>query len=547
MKLKFILIICVIALSPIYTQNKGEDLLNETYKVLSKQINASASDTIQQRIFLKAYLKKARIEQNDKEIVQGYKNYLHNVPKEQMVVYADSMVGAALKSKDKILISSAYQTKGHTFYWLKRHKKALDNYVIANNYLSESKEKDPSLKYGLRYNTGQVYYFLEQYEEALSELNPSLEYFKTRNNTAYLVILHSIGLCYRSMRNNADCSKINQQGIEKSIELGDHRMEDYFKHSEGINQYFMDNYKVAIESLKKVNPAVEKYGDFGNVTLGHYYIGKSYWALEKSQDAITYLKLVDQSVTKNKYIKEEILDTYDILVAYYKSIGNTAMFHHYQEKQLTAINLLMSKKDELYPKINKGFRLANETREKEKALSLFESAKRQNVILGAASLLLFITLSWVIINYFHKIAPQSILNKVTKQTPKNHTVSVISEEIEIPIIKQLERFEKNKKYLNKDLSLSSLASSFHTNPKHLTEIIKKEKGNKYSDYINELRIAHVIQYIVDSEKKKITSRKLTEVGGYSSISQFIRNFKERTGIPPADYIKKLKKKTSKES
>src|SRR5690554_1713060 len=201
MKFKILLFIYAITISSIYTQNSSDDILKESYASIYKKINASDKGSIQQRFLLEAYMQKARTENNWKRIVQGYKNYLHQSPREEMIVYADSMVYTALNSKDDHLVASAYLTKGLTYYWNKHYSKALDNYILSNKYLNQSNSENPYLKYKLSYNMGLIKYYLEQYEEALSELKTGLEYFETHNRKAYLASLHFTGHCYRNLGN----------------------------------------------------------------------------------------------------------------------------------------------------------------------------------------------------------------------------------------------------------------------------------------------------------------------------------------------------------
>src|SRR5690606_17243327 len=154
MKFKILFFIYAITISTIYAQNTSDEILKESYTTIYKMIKATDEDSIQQRFLLKGFMQKARIENNWKQIVQGYKNYLHQSPREQMIVYADSMVYSALDSKDTHLIASAFLTKGLTYYWYKQYGKALDNYILSNKYLQKSNSENPYLKNKLSYNMG---------------------------------------------------------------------------------------------------------------------------------------------------------------------------------------------------------------------------------------------------------------------------------------------------------------------------------------------------------------------------------------------------------
>lgn len=557
MKIKFILILYTITFSIAYSQNNSKDILKDSYITIYKKINTSDSDPIKQQYFLEAYMKKARMENNWEKIVNGYKNYLHHSPRKQMIVYADSMVYAALDSDKMKLIASAYLTKGLTFYWNKNYVDALDNYILSYKYLQKSNSQDPYLKHKLAYNMGLIKYYLGRYNEALEELKPALDYFETDHRKAYLVTLHFMALCYRSLGNYKICSNINLKGIEKGKDLEDRSMEVYFRSSEGINQYYKGNYQAAIDSLVKVIPLIESKGDFANVTQGHYYIGKSYWELGKQKAAIPYLKLVDQSITKNNYIKQDILDTYTLLENYYKSKGELEAYQQYMAKEIQATKTLLARKDILSPKINKDYNqanLINEQNSKHNLTKLIRWKERINGLLWAlivGSTLLIVLFLWQ--NKGLRVRLKKNLEQFTFKSRKKNSGSKIdiSETTKNVIIEQLRVFENKEKYLNKNLSLEALSSSFDTNSKYVSFVIKQERRKKFPQYINELRIDWLVNSLRKNteagEQNDATISELAEIAGFSSVQSFTKHFKQKTGMSVSGYIRKLNAEYSKQA
>lgn len=72
-------------------------------------------------------------------------------------------------------------------------------------------------------------------------------------------------------------------------------------------------------------------------------------------------------------------------------------------------------------------------------------------------------------------------------------ISNISQEKELLILSQLDKYEKSEKYLNPNTSLSVLANSFKTNQTYLSEIINKHKNTNFSTYIHQLRINYLLK------------------------------------------------------
>ncbi|MFC3159191.1 Helix-turn-helix domain-containing protein [Chryseobacterium arachidis] len=109
------------------------------------------------------------------------------------------------------------------------------------------------------------------------------------------------------------------------------------------------------------------------------------------------------------------------------------------------------------------------------------------------------------------------------------------------ILQKLEKFEKSEKYLKKDNSLTSLASSLETNPRYLSEIIKQYKGKNFNNYLNGLRIQHIIQMLYKEpiyREYKITY--LAEHCGFASREVFAIAFKKETGMTPSYFIEQLR-------
>src|SRR5690606_34458764 len=105
------------------------------------KIENSQQDSATQSVYLRFFLEKAKSEKNWEEILNGYKNYLHYSSPTMALVYADSMIIAAEKSKDNALIGSAYLSKGIEYYGQKNYTEALNNYLIANKYISRTEDK----------------------------------------------------------------------------------------------------------------------------------------------------------------------------------------------------------------------------------------------------------------------------------------------------------------------------------------------------------------------------------------------------------------------
>lgn len=124
----------------------------------------------------------------------------------------------------------------------------------------------------------------------------------------------------------------------------------------------------------------------------------------------------------------------------------------------------------------------------------------------------------------------------------------ISPEIEEAIVKKLDKFELNKKYLEKDMTVRKMAAILNTNDKYVTKIIAKHRGKGTIEYINELKLDYIIEMLkTDSRYRNYTHKALGDEAGFRTTQSFTRAFKSHTGITPTYFSYKLKKSATTDS
>ena len=296
----------------VYAQRPGvpslDSLQRMGYTVLFDMIKgAVVGDTTKQQVYLSAYMEKAKNEKNWGEMVQGYKNYLHRSVGSVRVAYADSMVLTAKSARDTNLIGSAYLTKGIVCYSAKQYKQALDNYLLADQFLTGA--DDVYLQFKLKYNIALVKYYTEHFDEAIVLLKPCRDFFKEKSVPGYMNTLLLLARCHQRMKNYGLSRSINALGIVEGKRLGYTSRAIYFVQSEGINHALEGNYPLAIDLLDSSLRLIRTKGnDFANEVLGEFYLGKSYWGLDNREKAVDYFKKVDASFSARGYMKMELMD-----------------------------------------------------------------------------------------------------------------------------------------------------------------------------------------------------------------------------------------------
>jgi len=532
----------------------SDTLTNRDYDYLFDRIESFSKNQSTQLIYLTAFLKKAKKEKNWEEWVNAYKNYLHYSPLKLKLVYADSMIYTAKESKDNALIGSSYLSKGIVYYSQKMHNQALDNYLIANDFIEKTNDK--YLKNKVKYNIAHIKYYLGFYDEALVLFKECLAYFKNEkdNGRAYLNTLHSIGLCYNRVGNYGLCSEVNELGLQEGQRLSNQEMAPYFKHSEGINQFGKRNYTLAITYISYSIPFIREDQDFANEAVGYFYLGKSYWELKKPEIAMSFFRKVDQIFTSKNYIRPDLRENYELIIAYYKSKDSPKTQLHYIEKLLKADSILRSKFRYLSGKIHKEYDTKELLKEKDNIQLLLQKRKRDDIVLVSTIVLLFILL--LLLAYRHFMNKKFYKQKFEELMRKNgtddsmlqeskssgKTILDINPDAVASVLKQLERFENDRKYLEKDWTLGKLAVSFNSNNTYLSKIIFHYRGKKFVDYLNDLKVDYIIALLKkDKIIRNYTNKALAEEVGFSSTQRFTNAFVSKTKISPTYFIQELKK------
>lgn len=547
--MKNLLVVLFVCISLYTTGNEkyskeNDSLISKDYTYLEKQVVLNKKDTASAKKYAESWLRKAKKEENNQQQAMAYKAIMHLSERKFRMIYADSLLIQAKKTNNDAVIGSTYLTIGAAYYNDKNPIKALDCYVLANNYII--KTKDQYLINKIKYTIAQTKFYLGYYHESIALFLECMNYFEEENETAYLKTLHSISLCYNKLGRFDLCSFYNSLGIKKSTELEIEEMIPYFNNSEGINQYQLKKYNNAIRllgnSLKEIT--IESDYEFKANTL--FYLGKSYWELKDIEKAISYFHKVNLIIDEKDFIRPELRENYELLIKYYDRKENF-------KEQLFFINKLLSFDNSL----NKNFKYLTYKVHKEYDTKTLILAKQEienqmisnksfynlTVIGLSASMISLIIWHFSIKRRnkqkFEKLMQNSSSKEDFVKPQKNTT---ISPEVTNIILQNLEKFEKSKKYLEKDMSLTKIATLLNTNTKYASIIIADHRGKKLTNYINDLKIDHIVEILKTQNKfRNYTNKALAEEAGFGSTQIFTKAFNNRNGISPTYFIEELKK------
>ncbi|WP_291131760.1 tetratricopeptide repeat protein [Flavobacterium sp. UBA7682] len=530
-----------------FKNNRPDNIIGVTILILLVQISIAQTNTkTDKKIEAIKQLKEAKSTNDFAKMTTAYRALIYISDKKYTEKYADSMLGSARQTKDDEIIGAAYLTKGTLEYDKKRYSKALDNFIMADNFISKTNNR--YLIFKTKYTIAQIKYYLGFYHEAISLLKECLPYFEEENDIAHLSTLHSLGLCYNRIGNYEKSSLYNQLGLSIGIEYENLEITPYFKHSEGINNYYKNDFGKAIVQLKGVLPAIKQKQDFANETVAYFYIGKSHLALHHEEKAISFFIKVDDAFLKYNYIRPDLRENYELLIDYYKKHNNPQLQLKYINRLLKVDSILNNNYKYLSKKIFKEY----DTKKLIMAKQEIESAMIVNnrvhyfVITSLSGAIIFLGWRHTRNKKRYKQKFEELMNeKVKPEKPIQDTNSEITFDINPELVKtilqNLEKFEKNKKYLEKDMTLIKLSGYLKTNPKYASKIILKYRGKKIIEYISDLKIDYIVEKLKTENKyRNYTNKALAEEVGFGSTQNFTKAFNTRLEMPPTFFIQQLK-------
>ncbi len=184
------------------------------------------------------------------------------------------------------------------------------------------------------------------------------------------------------------------------------------------------------------------------------------------------------------------------------------------------------------------------------ASSRLMQVRKYNLV---TAILILVILGVFVVYYARASRYKTELQALTRESPvqrERRTLENVSDEgnfqignREQEILDRLKEFESSKVYLDPNLSLPAMATRLKTNRLYLNRLIHKYRNSQtYTDYINNLRISHILNEVrTDESYQRYKLSYIARCAGFSSPETFRRVFKKQVGMAPITYISQYHK------
>lgn len=99
--------------------------------------------------------------------------------------------------------------------------------------------------------------------------------------------------------------------------------------------------------------------------------------------------------------------------------------------------------------------------------------------------------------------------------------------------------QKDKLYLDPELTLVDLAQKLKIHPNTLSQVINSKEKKNFYDFVNAHRIKEFKRVISQPESQQYSLLGLALQCGFNSKTSFNRNFKKTTGLTPTDFLRQI--------
>lgn len=418
-----------------------------SYKKLSSLFNSYQENDERALVFVKMYIEKAKSEKNYLKLIAGYEEAIYySNTSQRKLIYSDSAIVTALKSKNKDQISRAYLGKGIVYYYNSRNfKKALENYLIAFKYSKNS--EDQYLTNKVIYHLGVVKCYLGYYDEASQHFIQTANFFqrnmnadhvheniKLNNESGYLNSIYRLSKAYANIGMHKKEDSLIDLGLRILDNKDQHSIEyAYFQKGRGIQLIRQKNTKEALKHLIFSRDILLKNDDFASLATVYFYLGRLYWISNDRKQSLSYFKNVDSIVNKYKFITPEIRGSYEFLINDAKEQHNDSIQLYYTNQLLRADSIIAKDFATLSTKIKYEY---DTDRLNEEKGQLIKKHKKWNLLFA-----ILITLSVFLIVFlmYRSRKKEALLTQQYNVLIEKMTISQIkeSEEVSKPVQEQV--------------------------------------------------------------------------------------------------------------
>ncbi|MGB6152928.1 MAG: hypothetical protein WBG48_13175, partial [Pricia sp.] len=361
-----------------------------------------------------------------------------------------------------------------------------------------------------------------------------------------LELYFNIANCHFRLKNSDSLAYYSHLGIQESLRKRDTFNYDSFLRLNGVSHYMKGNLKRALDSLQKArNLAI----DTVNLGSSYYYSALSHESMGNPDSTLFYFKKIASLDPEPEIYFPEIKNVWFRLYENAKKEDDNDKQLAYIGKFLEADSILESRSRGLISKVDRDYDLPLFEERKNQLLAAETTKRNLTYLIISLSVLFIFSIVFFLSRFLNQRKrlkqaignPESYLSKIDDSKKVKQRKISIPVELAQQIDKFLEKFEKEKQFLDSTMSLQKLSASANTNTSYLSGHLNSNQGG-YSDYINSRRVQYAFSDMPKNPKIHIyTLEHIAKLYGFTSLRAFNRAFEKFLKIKPRDYLERIKR------
>jgi len=520
-------------------------------------------DTLQMHTATEFILIKAKQKNRAKYYVRGYL-YLAILEDskgnyKEAITHIDKTIKYLNDADDYKNKAGVYLTKGNIHKRVGEYEKAMESYLTGLELAKiQDGEIGEVIQYSLKSNIALLKSIVYDTQGALEMHFENLKLLEVTQNQRIkksyedlkISALIGIAKAYSDLRNYKEAILYCNKVLENSKLYKDKEGEVFGLMGLGNIYSLTGEYKKAIDYLneaeKTENSITKDYLDTGI----YLYRARAFYFLKNYKETINQLDVIEKLNAKNNFNYFYLQEMYVLYAKIYKELGDKEKTIEYFDKTLEVFKENDVRKTKINEDLIKRYNLNSLQKEIDQ---LSESTGLWNSLISLILIIgCFIIVSFFIFYNRQKKKNQIIFDRLIIELNKeSKNIDAPSIKKEVPkiedkklteLLNKLEIFEKEKQFIDRDITLSSLAKKINTNTLYLSKIINTNKKQSFIQYLTELRINYALQRLKEDFKlRSYTIDAIAHEVGFNNVSTFVKAFKTKTGIKPSYYIKELEK------
>lgn len=488
----------------------------------------------------------------------AYKN-----PLEIKIKYLNKALLLADKYKKTLLIGRIKSNLSEVYFELRQFDSSMIALLDAKKYIELSNDQNEIVD--ITHKLGDFYYYVNLLDDAEKNYLKVLQLQGEENSWKYWR--------YVVINNNLGNIEFKRKNYSKAEKYYDKSLAHLFSYDDGKlnkNDSLQITYtyqKLALNELEqssvlKANKFWENAArylgqdDRKDITTDQYLIKAQLLLKIEKPDSIKYY--LDRAHNMIRHFKLDAQKgvIYKLFSEYYQLLTNHTVAFEW-------LTLSENFKDSVNSEINRThfiqLKADSESENFESAIGNLENKLFYTIII---TVIICLLLTVVIIIYIRlraadrKLLEKNIqivkMDKGEKYPLKNHDALIEDTESKEPLKNQNDKkdllvltliekidelMDKEKIFLNSNLTLDMLAQRIGANRTYISNAIRQYYQTNFSGYINELRIKESIRIISKNKTAVYTLEGIANQVGFNNRTSFIAAFKKYTGVLPSSFIK----------